>query len=110
MTENYNPMLEAASDYLKTVRDTFKSKFGRSYDLYDDVSRNLAAEFLATHSANMLNAYDWLQFGIAQGWCSQIVCDTHDGLPQTEEEQNEWEEGGDPCIPGVRMWGAEQIL
>lgn len=49
-------------------------------------------------------AQAWLKQGIARGWCSESVCATHDGLPNTPEEEQEWEEGGDPCIPGVRLW------
>lgn len=46
----------------------------------------------------------WLQKGIEAGWVSDIVCDTHDGLPQTEEEGIMWEAGEDPCIHGVRVY------
>jgi hypothetical protein len=48
---------------------------------------------------------EWLHFGVEKGYCSRPVCDTHDGLPNTEEESQEWEEGHDPCIPAVRLWG-----
>lgn len=48
--------------------------------------------------------WSWLQVGIDQGWCSNVVCSTHDGLPMTEEEMEEWDDGYDPCIYGVRMW------
>lgn len=53
----------------------------------------------------MLNDfYEWLEWGINQKWVSDVVCDTHEGLPQTEEEGAEWEEGNDPCIHGIRVW------
>jgi hypothetical protein len=48
--------------------------------------------------------YEWLKQGIEAGWVSDVVCDTHEGLPQTDAEQDEWEEGGDPCIHGIRVW------
>jgi hypothetical protein len=48
--------------------------------------------------------YEWAQTGIDRKWISDIVCVTHEGLPNTEEETTEWEEGFDPCIPGVRVW------
>ena len=41
---------------------------------------------------------------MVKGWCSDVVCSTHDGLPLTEEEENEMEEGWDPCIPAIRLY------
>jgi hypothetical protein len=50
----------------------------------------------------------WLHMGIEAGYCSEAVCNTHDGLPSTPEEDAEWEEGLDPCVPAVRlMWSME---
>lgn len=41
----------------------------------------------------------WLQNGIDRGWISEPFCATHDGDPyMSEEEQEAWEEGGDPCL------------
>jgi hypothetical protein len=40
----------------------------------------------------------WLENGIERGWVTEPFCNTHDGDPyMNEEEQKEWEEGGDPC-------------
>jgi len=40
----------------------------------------------------------WLNNGIDRGWITEPFCNTHDGDPyMTEEEQQEWEDGGDPC-------------
>ena len=41
----------------------------------------------------------WLRIGIKMKWISTPYCMTHDGGYQymTEEEHQEWEEGGDPC-------------
>lgn len=40
----------------------------------------------------------WLNNGIDRGWISPPFCNTHEGdTYMTEEEQQEWEEGGDPC-------------
>jgi hypothetical protein len=47
---------------------------------------------------------DWLEFGIAQGWCGPSVCDTHDGTPMAESELEEFEEGGDPCVHVIRLY------
>jgi hypothetical protein len=40
----------------------------------------------------------WIQNGIDRGWITEPFCNTHDGDPyMTEEEEQEWESGGDPC-------------
>ncbi len=40
----------------------------------------------------------WLENGIERGWVSEPFCNTHEGDPyMTDEEMQEWEEGGDPC-------------
>jgi hypothetical protein len=40
----------------------------------------------------------WLDNGIDRGWITEPFCNTHDGDPyMSEEEQQEWEAGGDPC-------------
>lgn len=50
----------------------------------------------------------WLRYGIEHGFCSDIVCDTHDGMPSSgEEEDAEWEAGGDPCVSAVRIFQVE---
>lgn len=53
---------------------------------------------------NQQDFYDWLEKGYAAGWISDVVCATHHGLPNTPQEEAEWEEGYDPCITAVRIW------
>jgi hypothetical protein len=48
---------------------------------------------------------EWLELGIAKGWVSEPYCGMHDGFPLTEEEDVEIEDGGDPCITTMRLWG-----
>ena len=48
---------------------------------------------------------EWIQLGVVEGWVSMPVCQTHDGVPQTPEEEAAWEDGWDPCVPVVRLWG-----
>mgnify|MGYP007089743651 CR=1 FL=1 len=45
----------------------------------------------------------WLQYGHEQGWVGVPVCYTHDGLPTSETEDEEFETG-DPCIHIVRLY------
>jgi len=53
---------------------------------------------------------EWIDYGIKKGWTYSPVCDTHDGLPYTEEEQKEWEEGGDPCAVVLRLKWEPSII
>ncbi len=51
---------------------------------------------------------EWLQYGIAQGWASKTVCSTHDGLPFTDEEEEQWEQGLDPCVHAIRLFETKE--
>lgn len=46
---------------------------------------------------------EWLRVGIENNFCTPTVCQTHDGVPMTEEEDEAWEEGLDPCVFVVRI-------
>lgn len=52
---------------------------------------------------------EWLALGVSRGWISEVCCETHDGLPWTDEEMEDWENGWDPCMPAVRVWGLEKV-
>jgi hypothetical protein len=46
----------------------------------------------------------WLENGIERGWITEPFCNTHEGDPfMEEEEQEEWEAGGDPCQVVVKI-------
>jgi hypothetical protein len=47
---------------------------------------------------------EWLKYGYDQNWISDVFCNTHEGGPMTEEEEQEWNEGGDPCSFQIRVW------
>jgi len=47
---------------------------------------------------------EWITYGIEKGWCGPPVCYTHDGLPMSEQEYAEFDEGQDPCTHIVRMY------
>lgn len=49
---------------------------------------------------------EWLKQGIDNGWCGPSVCLTHDGLPTTSTEDDEFEEH-DPCVYILRLYGNE---
>lgn len=37
------------------------------------------------------------------GFCSHAVCDTHEGIPITPDEVDEFEQDNEPCIHAVRL-------
>jgi hypothetical protein len=47
---------------------------------------------------------EWISYGIEKGWCGPPVCFTHDGLPMSDQEYAEFDEGQDPCSHIVRMY------
>ncbi len=52
-----------------------------------------------------MEASEWIQIGIDNGWCGPPVCYPHDGLPMSEGEEEESFFGGeDPCIHIIRMY------
>ena len=46
---------------------------------------------------------NWIKLGYDKGWISDVYCNTHDGPPMSDEEIQEWDEGGDPCSFQVRV-------
>ncbi len=55
-----------------------------------------------------LSFEQWMSYGIEKGWCGPPVCYTHDGLPIALEEDEEFDEGHDPCIHIIRMYESDQ--
>ena len=45
----------------------------------------------------------WLEFGYKAGWVGAPVCYTHDGLPTSALEDEDFEES-DPCIHIIRCY------
>jgi len=46
---------------------------------------------------------EWLAYGHGKGWVTAAVCLTHDGTPTTAGEDEQFENGEDPCIHGLRL-------
>lgn len=51
-----------------------------------------------------LDKATWLLIGVKHGWISKPYCETHDEGYPTDEEKQEWEEMGDPCITVCRLY------
>jgi hypothetical protein len=47
---------------------------------------------------------DWLQEGINLGFVGPAICYTHDGIPSTESEDGQFDEGADPCMHILRLY------
>jgi hypothetical protein len=56
-----------------------------------------------------MNFEDWLKKGYEMGWIGPPVCQTHDGIPLTTEEDKEFDDGGDPCVHVLRLYEDESI-
>jgi SOS-response transcriptional repressor LexA len=52
---------------------------------------------------------EWLAAGVEAGYASPQVCLTHDGHPTTRAEDEEFEEGGDPCLFIVRPYPSAEV-
>lgn len=50
----------------------------------------------------------WVEQGLNRKWISDLVCQTHESIPCTPEEDAQWDEGHDPCVPVVRVWGPRE--
>lgn len=51
---------------------------------------------------------EWLAMGYKNGWVGVPVCSTHDGVPTTASEDEEFEEG-DPCIHVLRVYESTDV-
>jgi hypothetical protein len=51
---------------------------------------------------------DWLEIGIVNGWVGPPVCLTHDGAPTTASEDEEFDEGGEPCVFMLRLFDDDE--
>jgi hypothetical protein len=55
------------------------------------------------YKAQGMSFNEWMSYGIKMGWCGPPVCYTHDGLPTSPAEDEEFEEH-DPCVHIVRLY------
>ena len=61
-------------------------------------------EFMS-NKQNSKDFWKWFQEGIDNEWITETFCQTHDGGYgyMTDEERDEWEDGGDPCMTVTRV-------
>jgi len=46
----------------------------------------------------------WVAYGVDKGFCTFPLCETHDGVPVTSAEMDEFDEFGEMCVPVLRLW------
>lgn len=46
----------------------------------------------------------WLEEGMRRRWIAAPDCSTHNGIPMREGEEQDFDDGGDPCIIVARVW------
>ena len=68
-------------------------KDAENFDPQETISKSIEVSF-----------EDWLEIGYSNGWIGAPICYSHDGLPTTEEEDNQWVDGEDPCIHIIRLY------
>jgi len=47
---------------------------------------------------------EWLAYGVDNKWCLYPVCEIHDGVPLTVDEEFQFEQGFDPCVHVIRVF------
>lgn len=54
-----------------------------------------------------MNLAEWLRLGYTEGFCSEVVCDLHNGPPFTGNEEERHIDGDDFCVLVVRIYDSE---
>lgn len=58
-----------------------------------------------------IDFWDWYDLGKERGWISEAWCVSHDSPPlTTDEEDLDFDDIVDLCIPVVRVWGHEIVF
>lgn len=47
---------------------------------------------------------EWLQQGLSSGFCGPAICYPHDGLPTSQQEDESYDAGEDPCMHIIRLY------
>jgi hypothetical protein len=50
----------------------------------------------------------WMEIGLQRGFVGPPVCATHDGIPYTLEEEQQFDEGDDICVHVIRPYRSEE--
>lgn len=58
---------------------------------------------IAVNLENKMDQWAWYRFGVDNKYCTEYFCDTHDGIPMSDQEIESWEEGNDDCYWVIRL-------
>jgi hypothetical protein len=61
-------------------------------------------EVYAADAKTNMDYFEWRDLGISKEWISDPFCDTHEAGPITDEEEQAWENGDDPCMFVFRIY------
>lgn len=50
------------------------------------------------------DAEAWMMYGFNKGWCGPPVCEIHDGIPTTQGEDEQLQDGEEPCLHIIRLY------
>lgn len=62
-----------------------------------------AIHYLDRHTVDGYS--EWLQMGMREQWCGNIVCATHETVYTDDEMEAFWNDGDDMCVFVVRLNG-----
>lgn len=65
-------------------------------------------DFSKQESKIELDFEEWLALGWKNKWVGPVVCETHDGVPCSEEESNLLWDGHDICLSIIRVYDCAQ--
>ena len=51
-----------------------------------------------------LDFNQWLAIGLHNNWIGPPICYTHDGLPTSQLEDQQYDDGQDPCLHILRLY------
>lgn len=52
---------------------------------------------------------EWIEEGYIRGWIGPPICHTHDGVPMTSQEEDDFDAGSDPCVHILRLYEDEGV-
>lgn len=105
--EVYSPCCSAQINWLQCDYCNDKEKEPHEFAICSLCGEDVNEVLVPALSTKM--DYDqWLLIGQKNNWVGPAVCYTHDGLPTSEAEDNEFSEG-DPCIHILRLYESKEI-
>lgn len=55
-----------------------------------------------------MNFREWATYGMEHGWVSPPICYFHDGLEFDNEQTEEIDAGGDPCVWLIHIYDSDE--